>query len=245
MSNIFRFMFRLFYRNFGVSVSAPIDILACPLCGDFLDGTAILRKTAGPNRHTDGWSIPAHESLTRIETIAESAWGGQPSLTERVGRLYIAHRQEILSFLTAQGLPAATAQDFTQEVFLKLLVHLRDGHQINSVPAWLFRVAANRAVDYWRRERRFVMVELDAGGTVSDTLETAEKPVDQLAAEEQRMRRLASEIGRLPKEHRMCVLLRSQGLRYREIAGILGVGVSTTADWLDAAVERLRRVVHD
>jgi RNA polymerase sigma-70 factor (ECF subfamily) len=177
--------------------------------------------------------------------MAESAWGAQPSLAERVGRLYLAHREEIYRFLAGQGLSAAAAQDLTQEVFLKLLVTLREGNAVTSEQAWLYRVAANRAVDYWRRERRSVAVELDAENTLSETLESADVRLDESAADKQRMRRLAVEIARLPKEQRMCVLLRSQGMRYREMACILGVGVSTAADWLGTAVERLRSVVHE
>src|SRR5215831_3439596 len=181
--------------------------------------------------------------FTRIEKMAESAWQVRPSLTDRVGRLYLSHRDEIFRFLAAQGIPAATAQDITQEVFLKLLVSLRDGCKITSQTAWLYRVAANRAIDYWRRERRN-LVELDAGD-FSETLPSSEMRLDEQAIRDQRMRRLSSEIRRLSKEQRMCVLLRSQGLRYREISRILGVGVSTAADWLDAAVERLRRTVNE
>jgi RNA polymerase sigma-70 factor (ECF subfamily) len=90
-----------------------------------------------------------------------------------------------------------------------------------------------------------VVVELDGENTLAETLESTEVRPDERASEKQRMGRLAAEIARLPKEQRMCVLLRSQGMRYREMARILGVGVSTTAEWLMTAVERLRSVVHE
>jgi len=181
--------------------------------------------------------------LNRIETITGAVWGSKPTVTERVAEIYLTHREEVFRFLVAQGLSSANAQDVTQEIFLKLFVTLRDGGEVASAQAWLYRVAANRAVDYWRRERRFVRVELDAGSPLVETLESHDMRVDRLAEQEQRMRLLAAEIGRLPKEHRMCILLRSQGLRYRDIARILNIGVSTAADWLFAAVEGLRRSV--
>jgi|SRR5215831_1250853 len=177
------------------------------------------------------------------DKLAESAWRSQPSLTERVGDLYVSHREEIFRFIVAQGVLPAMAQDITQEVFVKLLATLCAGRKIDSELAWLYRVAANRATDYWRHERRWITVELDADNTLAETFESSDMPADQLAAQQQRMRLLSSEIRRLPKEQRMCLLLRSQGLRYREISSILGVAVSTAADWLDAAVERLRRAV--
>jgi DNA-binding NarL/FixJ family response regulator len=45
---------------------------------------------------------------------------------------------------------------------------------------------------------------------------------------------------KLPKEQRLCIQLRRQGLRYREIADLLGVSTSTAAEWLSSAVDRLR-----
>ena len=47
-------------------------------------------------------------------------------------------------------------------------------------------------------------------------------------------------MARLPKEQRLGIHLRMQGLRYRAIAKILGVSVSTTADLRSVAVDRLR-----
>jgi hypothetical protein len=53
-------------------------------------------------------------ALTRIETIAQSSWDANPSLTERVGQLFVAYREEIYRFLTGQGLPTSVAQDVTR-----------------------------------------------------------------------------------------------------------------------------------
>lgn len=184
-------------------------------------------------------------NLTRTEVMTEPATRAQRSLTDHVGGLYVAHREEIFRFLAAQGIPAAMAQDITQEVFLKLLVTLRTGSRVDSPGAWLYRVAANRAIDYWRRERRLITVELDSDHPVAGSLESPDPSADDRVTQDQRMRRLGSEIRRLPKEQRMCILLRSQGMRYREISRVLGVGVSTAADWLEDAVARLRRAVDE
>jgi hypothetical protein len=56
---------------------------------------------------------PPSRALTRIETIAQSAWDANPSLTERVGQLFVAYREEIYRFLTGQGLPTSVARDVT------------------------------------------------------------------------------------------------------------------------------------
>jgi RNA polymerase sigma-70 factor (ECF subfamily) len=64
---------------------------------------------------------------------------------------------------------------------------------------------------------------------------------EQLALAKESTRRLRAAIGRLPATEQECLALRSQGLRYREIAGILGIGTSTVADVLQRAFTALAR----
>ena len=61
----------------------------------------------------------------------------------------------------------------------------------------------------------------------------------------QRLQRVAAMMARLSKEQRLVIQLRFQGLHYRAIAEILGVSVSTTAEMLSTAVERLRSTAHE
>ena len=158
----------------------------------------------------------------------------------RVASLYEAHRDGIFRFLVAQGLGAAAAQDLAQDVFLDLFAALRKGTHIRAEQAWLYTVAARAAVDYWRHEKKPMWVELDSDEGLSETLACARPTPEHQAAENQRLRRIATGIRNLPKEHRLCIYLRMQGLRYREIAGVLGISTSTAAEWLSFAIERLR-----
>lgn len=170
----------------------------------------------------------------------DSATPASLTSADRVALLYEAHRDEIYRFLVAQGLDPAKAQDLTQDVFIKLFVAVTKGSEIVSEQAWLYGVASNLAVDYWRREGRPMWIELDSAPSVADALRSKEPSPEAAAIRNQRLQRIAMTMARLPKEQRMGVHLRMQGLRYREIAKVLGVSVSTAADWLALAVARLR-----
>jgi RNA polymerase sigma-70 factor (ECF subfamily) len=165
-------------------------------------------------------------------------------LHSRVTRLYETHRDAIYRFLVAQGLPTATAQEVTQDVFVKLFVALQQGTEVVSEQAWLYGVAGKSAVDYWRREGRPMWVDLEPCTGQSEFRSTEPTP-EARAMEAQRTRRVAETMLKLPKEQRLCVILRSKGFRYREIAQTLGVATSTASEWLSAAVERLRGAAHD
>jgi hypothetical protein len=115
--------------------------------------------------YVQGDDSRSQKPLIRTGTMAEG--GGESSLTERVGQLHVAHREEIFRF---PGRPRdackGAAQDMTQEVFVMWLATLRDGSTVTSERACLYRVAASRAVDYGRRERRPILMELDAENTL-------------------------------------------------------------------------------
>ena len=162
------------------------------------------------------------------------------SFKERVVSLYEAHRDGIYRFLVGHGMEPAVAQEVTQDVFVDLFVALERGTQLNSEQGWLYAVAGRAAVDYWRRGARPFEVELDPSADTALSLASKEPSPEAEAGRRERLRQVASELGRLPKEQRLCIQLRMQGLRYREIAKILKVSTSTAAEWLVSAVESLR-----
>jgi RNA polymerase sigma-70 factor, ECF subfamily len=185
------------------------------------------------------------DPLSLVRSAAEPGSSSLQALHQRVTSLYKSHRDGIYRFLIAQGVPPAEAQEVAQDVFVKLFVMLREGNPILSEQGWLYGVAAKAAVDRWRREGRPIWIELTTGSGIAETLQSADLSPEALAARAEQLRRVAAAMAALPKEQRLCIQLRSQGLRYREIAKILGVGISTAAEWVSTAVKRVRGVVHD
>ncbi len=168
--------------------------------------------------------------------------GGHSSLSlqDRVVSLYEAHREGIYRFLVGHGLNPGEAQEVTQDVFVDLFQALQRGTNVSSDQAWLYTVAGRAAADYWRRNRFAGHVQLDLDAGAAANVRSADVSPDVRAEKMDRLHRVAVGMARLPKEQRMCIQLRMQGLRYREIAGILGVSTSTAAEWLVTAVDRLR-----
>jgi DNA-directed RNA polymerase specialized sigma24 family protein len=88
-------------------------------------------------------------------------------------------------------------------------------------------------------------IELDSVPAMADSLRSKELTPEAAAVRNQRLQRVAATMARLPKEQRLGIHLRMQGLRCRAIAKILGVSVSTAADLLSTAVERLRSTANE
>ena len=188
----------------------------------------------------DGEHRSSNAPAIRIESDTASV-----DLRARVSGLYEAHRDAIYRFLLRQGLNPTIAQEITQDVFVDLFVSLQKGTQIDSEPAWLYVVAARAAVDYWRREHRPIWVELDSNPKMTANLPSREATPEEESTYRQRLARIANGLQRLPQRQRLCLELRMQGMRYRKIAKILGISISTVAERLVSALDRLRAETND
>jgi RNA polymerase sigma-70 factor (ECF subfamily) len=106
---------------------------------------------------------------------------------------------------------------------------------------WLFCVAHNLAL----RDLRGQSAHAGSVDSVFNLL--AESSEDPSPNPEQRLilgereNRLLDALKRLTEMERQCLSLRAEGLRYREIASVLNIGVTTVADCLRRAIEALQK----
>ena len=140
------------------------------------------------------------------------------------------------------GIDRESAEDIVQESFLKLYEHLqRDGDQSN-LRAWLYRVVHNLA-----RNRQtasgFRKTDTLSGLTgAAEPVATSPSPEHALIAEE-RDANLERAMRELSPAQRECLALRAQGLKYREMADVLQLSVSTVAESVQRGLEKLRKAL--
>jgi len=155
--------------------------------------------------------------------------------------LFDACAPSLLRYVRSLGLSPEAAQDIVQEVFLALFHHLRRGRPRDNLKGWVFKVAHNLALKQRHRTRRG---HIDS---VCDTV-LAELVIDpaldpeQRLAETQRQERLQVVLRVLPERDRQCLCLRAEGLRYREIAIVLGISLGSVAKSLTRSFARLAHV---
>jgi RNA polymerase sigma-70 factor (ECF subfamily) len=99
---------------------------------------------------------------------------------------------------------------------------------------WLFHVVRNFACD--RRKNAWNFPQDDEWlSTVEDLNDS---PEEQLLKRE-RLEWLRSAIARLTPQQAECLHLRLSGLRYREIADVMGIGISAVGELVQRAMLRL------
>lgn len=181
--------------------------------------------------------LPASAVIGTVEQALPSA------LEREVVDLFDQMRNRLLRYLFSFGLSAADCEEILQETFLALFQHLQRGKSRDSLPAWLFRVAHNLALKKRMRSRRDFQSLSDpmtgAKETVADPRPSAEDQLSTL----QDQQRMKAVVEALPELDRRCLILRAEGLRYREIASVLDMSLGSVSLSLGRSMARVARAL--
>jgi RNA polymerase sigma-70 factor (ECF subfamily) len=174
-----------------------------------------------------GESLPLRLPIPRLRTRATTI-------------LYRELRKPLLRYLVRIGLAAAEAQDVVQDAFVSLQRHLATGGKEENLRAWLYRVAHNQARNLQKSyDRRFAAPLEEAVETWVD-----EGTPERTLLQKEKFRELAKAVRLLTTLERECLLLRRDGLRYREIGEVLEIPTSTVADAVERAIKKLAEKCH-
>jgi len=175
-------------------------------------------------------------SLARAKVREESASASE--LEQQVIVLFDEMRSRLLRYVLSLGLPVADGEEIVQEAFLALFQHLRQGRPRDNLRGWLFRVVHNQSLKRLSADKRTAVV--DDGSSAEMHLDPRPSPEEQ-ASFRQRQARLLRVLEALPAQDQHCLRLRAEGLRYREIADVMGVSLGSIAASLARSLARLGR----
>src|SRR5271154_3500416 len=131
--------------------------------------------------------------------------------------LFDVLRAPLLRYLLSLGLGVDDGEEVVQEAFLALFQHLSRGGSRVNLRGWLFRVAHNLGLKRARRSKNW------APALEPDSIADSRPNPEQQAADSQRRKKIMAVFRALPEPDRQCLALRTEGLRYREIAEVLGL----------------------
>jgi RNA polymerase sigma-70 factor (ECF subfamily) len=137
------------------------------------------------------------------------------------------------------GLSPEDAEDSVQEAFLRL--HSRFGSMPDrtNVRGWLFQVAKNLARDKrksaWARRTSVSCGDYERLASIKDANDSPETSL----LKQERLHWFRSAMARLTEQQVECLQLRASGLRYREIAAVMGISISSVGELVQRATIRL------
>ncbi len=188
-------------------------------------------RTRGDDRPED----PKTEDL-----LARFRDGDESAFDELVG----AFEARLVQFFYRLCWDRARAEDFAQQVFLKLLRGVGTYTPEGKLATYVFRIATNVWIDHYRaarpRQRLYSLDQAMSNG-FEPAADTAQRsPLDRVEHDEERAR-LKGAIERLTEPHRLVFELAIyQELPYAEVAEVLGIPVGTVKSRMHNSVKALK-----
>lgn len=134
-----------------------------------------------------------------------------------------------------------TAQDITQDVFVKAFLALDTWQPTAAFAAWLLRIARNACLDMLRIQQRRPTLSLD---DYTEPLIANTPSMEEQTIQTQRLQMLENALLELSLDHREIIILRDiEEFSYQDIADFLDINVGTVRSRLSRARAALTHIV--
>lgn len=181
--------------------------------------------------------------MSEISELKSATLERLPSKTEACAlekellQFYGQFRTRLLRYSISLGLNMQDAEDVLHETFLALFHHLESGKPRDNLAGWIFRVTHHMAL---KRRIRYGKEDFGRSEGWDGVLSDVSNPEEDFLFTERQVR-LRRVFDALSEMDRLCLQLRAEGLKYREIAEVLGISLGSVANSLGRSLERLRR----
>ncbi|SRR6266496_1036343 len=169
----------------------------------------------------------------------------------RISEAVEQQRRRLRNFIRSRVPDPSDAEDILQDVFYELVAAYRLTKPIEQVGAWLFRVARNRIIDRFRKQKpeaSSFVVRADAEDTPSleDLLPSSDAGPEDAFVRGVLMDEIGEALAELPPEQREVFIANEiEGRTFAEIAGETGTSINTLLSHKRYAVLHLRRHLRD
>jgi len=198
-------------------------------------GVGLSEKAYRPRNESTA-SPPAQVSDEKL--VAQVRRGGGLAAEELVRRYY----QPLVRYLRRLMGNEDLAEELHQRTWLSALEHLDrfDASAPGGLKAWLYRIAINKANDYWRASGRERAAKKGLRLITDEEVDAADKRMES-TEQEQKLRKA---IDLLPAHQQQVLMLRYYGkLRFVEIAEVIGCPLNTALGRMHKAILKLRELM--
>ena len=166
--------------------------------------------------------------------------------SEAFGVLVERYQRRVVGVALAVVHNQDDAIELAQETFVRAYENLSKFESRSSFSTWLYRIAANLAIDFWRREGRHVVLHGEDADDEIRRLPTSQGDSFKEVSRIELSARLKQALEELTPEHRAVILLREvEGMSYDEISDVLQCPRGTVMSRLHYARTRLRNILKD
>ncbi|MGZ6174928.1 MAG: RNA polymerase sigma factor [Candidatus Binataceae bacterium] len=166
--------------------------------------------------------------------------------TRAFGILVERYQRRVVGVAMAVVHNQEDALELAQETFVRAFQNVGKFESRSSFSTWLYRIAANIAIDFRRSERRHPTMRGEEAETEIQRLPSKMGDSFKEAQRSEMAQRIRNALGQLTPEHRAAILLREvEGLSYDEISDVLQCPRGTVMSRLHYARNHLREILKD
>jgi len=168
---------------------------------------------------------------------------------QRISEVVKREQSRLRNFIRRRVPDPRDAEDILQEVFYELVETYRSMRKVEHVTAWLYCVARNRIVDYFRKKRPELFgtgaadsADDEAAPSLDDLLPSPDAGPEAAYVRSVLLEEIDAALAELPEEQRYVFIAQEiEGHSFRELADETGLNLNTLLSRKRYAVLHLRR----
>jgi RNA polymerase sigma-70 factor, ECF subfamily len=175
---------------------------------------------------------------------------------ENSEKIHRKFRPRIRSFFLNKGFSPQESEDLTQDVFLRVFKSIDTFRRESRFERWLWEIRAHIYSNEIRRRRTEkrdarehsldAEMETEEGSSPALVLPSTDLSPEDEVIRSERSEALHEALHKLPDQMRRCCILRyERGLKYQEIATLMGISIETVKAHLHQARKRLMDLLGD
>ncbi|WP_224999981.1 RNA polymerase sigma factor [Cesiribacter sp. SM1] len=154
------------------------------------------------------------------------------------------HKSRIYTAIYLIVKDAEIAEDLLQDSFVKAINTIQSGryNEEGKFLPWILRIAHNLAIDYFRKQKRYPVVNMEYTNPVFNTVEFSEGTYEDEQIRHETHNLLYQLIAELPDAQRDVLIRRHfMQMSFQEIADATGVSINTALGRMRYALINLRK----
>jgi RNA polymerase sigma factor (sigma-70 family) len=176
-----------------------------------------------------------------------------PKESDQIGAVYKDERKRLLGYIRNRVPDKVEAEDILQDVFYQLTIGFRDIRRIETLTAWLYKVADNRITDLFRKKKPVNINYREKTKSDEEGPLTLEEILPSLGStpEDEELKELIWEaiedtLSELPEEQSYVFTANEfEDMSFKEISEKTGIGINTLISRKRYAVLALRENLNE
>lgn len=165
-------------------------------------------------------------------------------------KLFARHKRGVYGYILRYTRNEQESEEVFQDVFIKMHRAAPNWLPTAKFTTWLYTIVRNLCIDVYRKKKIRKTVSLDDTGTgddersLHDVLASEEAAPEAQSSDSEIGKVLEAALAKINPDQREVFLLREKsGLKFEEIAEVLGVSINTVKSRMRYALETLRKIL--